>query len=402
MSEILREYKGNCLSEFLSNYAVVDIETTGLSPRFNEIIEIGAIKVVNNDIVDTFSTLIKPDNEIPENIERLTGITNDMVNHDGLDIKTALSNFSKFVGDNIIVGHNANFDVNFLYDNCLKHLNVPFSNDFVDTLKIAQELVKDTYNLKLSTLAKKYDIQNENPHRALNDVLVLNGLYKKLSFVNDHYLEIRMEELSKTLILDESLSYKKISFKSKLRYIEEAVIKNIFKQIKATSYFYLSKDADILVVNDREYAKFQEGIEESEYMYMFDEWKIRAQRRINEGDLEIIKETDFCERLGIPTSPNVKKEIDESSPLYGKVCVFTGTLERMSRTQASSIVEQIGGIVGNGVTAKTNYLILGNNDYCSSIKDGKSSKQKKAEALQLNGKDIQIIPEDVFYELIRE
>ncbi|MBS5651962.1 MAG: exonuclease [Eubacterium sp.] len=91
---------------------------------------------------------------------------------------------------------------------------------------------------------------------------------------------------------------------------------------------------------------------------------------------------------------------DTSHPLYNKVCVFTGTLERMTRKEAMQIVADLGGICGNSVTKKTNYLILGNNDFCSSIKDGKSSKQKKAEALALDGLDIQIISENVFYELI--
>ena len=93
---------------------------------------------------------------------------------------------------------------------------------------------------------------------------------------------------------------------------------------------------------------------------------------------------------------------DTTHPLYGKVCVFTGKLELMSREQAAQLVVNLGGTCGNGVTKKTNYLILGNNDYCSTIKDGKSSKQKKAEQLILSGQDLQIIPEDVFYELVLE
>lgn len=97
-----------------------------------------------------------------------------------------------------------------------------------------------------------------------------------------------------------------------------------------------------------------------------------------------------------------KDDFDETHPLYGKTCVFTGTLEKMSRKDAMQIVVDYGGLVGNSVTKKTNYLILGNNDYCSSIKDGKSSKQKKAEALKLSGNDIEIISESVFYDMICE
>lgn len=82
------------------------------------------------------------------------------------------------------------------------------------------------------------------------------------------------------------------------------------------------------------------------------------------------------------------------------MCVFTGTLERMTRKEVMQIVVDLGGINGNSVTAKTNYLILGNNDYCPLIKDGKSNKQKKAEELKLKGKDIEILTENVFYDMI--
>ena len=94
-----------------------------------------------------------------------------------------------------------------------------------------------------------------------------------------------------------------------------------------------------------------------------------------------------------------KTEFDISNPLYGSVCVFTGALEKMPRREAMQIVKDLGGECGDSVTKKTNYLILGNNDFCKTIKDGKSSKQKKAEKLQLEGQDIRIISENVFYEM---
>ena len=84
------------------------------------------------------------------------------------------------------------------------------------------------------------------------------------------------------------------------------------------------------------------------------------------------------------------------------MCVFTGTLEKMSRKDAMQLVVDFGGSVGDNVTKKTNYLILGNNDFCQSIKDGKSNKQKKAEDLILKGHDIEILSENVFYDLVLE
>lgn len=100
-------------------------------------------------------------------------------------------------------------------------------------------------------------------------------------------------------------------------------------------------------------------------------------------------------------TPN-KELLNEESPIFGKEFVFTGTLDRMKRTDAAQLVVDNGGRCGNSVTKKTNFLVLGNNDFCKSIKDGKSSKQKKAEDLKAKGFDIEVIPEDTFYKMINK
>ena len=92
-------------------------------------------------------------------------------------------------------------------------------------------------------------------------------------------------------------------------------------------------------------------------------------------------------------------EMDEMHPLYGKHCVFTGTLAKMVRLDAAQAVVNVGGLCDNRVTKDTNFLILGASDY-SKIKDGKSSKLKRAESLIAKGADLQIISENVFYDLM--
>lgn len=96
------------------------------------------------------------------------------------------------------------------------------------------------------------------------------------------------------------------------------------------------------------------------------------------------------------------QKIDEDSPIFGCACVFTGKLEKFTRAEAMQIVADLGGINQDGVTKTTRYLILGNNDYCASIKDGKSNKQKKAEKWVLKGTGIEILPESVFYDMLGE
>ena len=104
---------GKKLNRFIDDYVLVDIETTGLSPIYDDIIEIGAIKVENNKMVDEYSQLIKIDRILPQKITELTGITDNML-ATGKMPKTVLEEFINFVGNNVIIGHNVNFDLGFL------------------------------------------------------------------------------------------------------------------------------------------------------------------------------------------------------------------------------------------------------------------------------------------------
>lgn len=170
--------KGESLVASLKNYTVLDIETTGLSPQNNEIIELAAIKIKNNEIVDTYSSLIKPQNEISPFITNLTNITNEMVQA-APSIDTEITNFLNFVGDDIIIGHNVSFDINFINTNSLKVLNIPFSNDYVDTLRLSRMYVESN-NHKLGTMASKFNIDYSGAHRALKDCHITFKLYKIL------------------------------------------------------------------------------------------------------------------------------------------------------------------------------------------------------------------------------
>jgi len=97
---------------------------------------------------------------------------------------------------------------------------------------------------------------------------------------------------------------------------------------------------------------------------------------------------------------STKADFDETHPIFGKVCVFTGTLEKMTRHDAMQLVVDLGGVCADNVTKKTDFLILGNYDFCNSIKDGKSAKMKHAENLILKGSQIEILSENVFYDLV--
>lgn len=140
----------------------VDVETTGLSPVYNELIEISAIKYKGENQVDKFTTLIKPTVEIPELITKITGITNEMVSKSPT-IDQVMPNLIDFIGDYPIIAHNANFDMSFLR----KFSNNRFKdNNIIDTVKVARKLYPELPNHKLGTVAKHIGITEEGFHRA--------------------------------------------------------------------------------------------------------------------------------------------------------------------------------------------------------------------------------------------
>jgi len=409
-----REFKGTSLLEFIDDFVVVDIETTGFSPQHDLIIEIAAIKIKNNQIVGEFNELVEIDRELPCFITNLTGITNEMLKSQK-NIKTVLREFDEFLGDSIIVAHNANFDVNFLYDNFMRWLEKPLKNDFIDTMRIAKKLIRGISSFKLGALADYFKMEYKSAHRALSDVKITFEIYNKLREYANNYYDNRMNEIEETLVLDSEFSNTKVAVKTTLKQIDYAIIKRILDKINCKTYPVFYSSSNFLIMNDATYKRFNEK-RFNAYDEYFSEWLFKADALEKEGVLKVISETDFCQRFGIPvieaTKNNTKfsaKDIsatvdsfDETHPLYQKVCVFTGTLERFQRKDAMQTIVNLGGICGDGVTSKTNYLILGNNDYCSSIKDGKSNKHKKAEELKIKGQDIDIIPENAFYDMISD
>lgn len=172
----IRESKGKSLIEDLNDYTVVDIETTGMNWNICNILEISSLKVRNKKIVDEYSELINPHEPIPYFIRNLTGITDEMV-YDAPELDEVLIKFKEFLKDDIIVGHNVNFDVDFLYDNFMNVLDEPLTNDFVDTLRISRKLLPELEHHKLDNLTDYYGIKARDKHRALNDCILTNDVY---------------------------------------------------------------------------------------------------------------------------------------------------------------------------------------------------------------------------------
>ena len=143
-------------------FVALDVETTGLSPFANELIEVSAIKYKGSTKLDTFSTLIRPKMQIPYHITKITGITNEMVK-DAPEVEEIMPELISFVGDLSIVAHNANFDYKFIQN----YSNHSFSkNKVIDTVPIGRKLYPGLPNHKLGTIAKHIGITEEGFHRA--------------------------------------------------------------------------------------------------------------------------------------------------------------------------------------------------------------------------------------------
>jgi len=174
-----RKFKGQSLFAFPSDYTVVDIETNGLISGTCEIIEVSVLKVRNEMIQDRFSSLIKPIEPIGWFITRLTGITDEMVEN-APDTNEVLQNFYDFIGKDILIGHNVNFDVDFLYDNLWRHNGLILDNAFVDTLRLARRALPFLSDHKQMTIAEYYGIATDGAHRALRDCEICNACYLNL------------------------------------------------------------------------------------------------------------------------------------------------------------------------------------------------------------------------------
>ena len=162
--EIVTNNKGQTLDE---TFVVFDIETTGFSPVTNRIIEIGAVKVKAGEIVERFSTFVNPEVPIPFEIEKLTGINDSMV-MEAQTIETVLAEFLAFVGDAVLVAHNAGFDVGFIQENA-KRQGIATDFTYVDTVGAARTLLTGQAKYTLDAVAKTLGISLENHHRAVDD-----------------------------------------------------------------------------------------------------------------------------------------------------------------------------------------------------------------------------------------
>ena len=178
---MLGNTQGKLLNEYIEDYVVFDLETTGVSPYNDEVIEISAVKARKGKVVEEFSQLVNPKRTIPFAASRVNNITDDMVS-DVPFFDEVLRNFLKFVGEDVLVGHNIqSFDMKFIYRDCERYFHQLITNDYVDTLILAKRCFPEWRHRRLGDLADYYGISTQGAHRALADCRMNQRVFELLS-----------------------------------------------------------------------------------------------------------------------------------------------------------------------------------------------------------------------------
>ena len=240
---------------FADTFVVFDLETTGFSPSKNQIIEIGAVKVVNGSITERFSTFVNPKVPIPFEIEQLTSINDDMV-LDAPTIDEILPKFMEFCQDAVMVAHNADFDMSFIKHNC-SALGLECEKTVLDTVALSRVLLPALNRFKLDTVAKALNVSLAHHHRAVDDAACTAEIFVKLvEMLRDRGVET-MEDL------DQMESYTEETIRKMPSYHAIMLAQN---DIGRVNLYRLVSDSHIKYYNRRpkipksEFMKYREGI----------------------------------------------------------------------------------------------------------------------------------------------
>lgn len=295
----------NYTKQLIDDYCVLDTETTGLSAYYDEIIEIGILRVRNNEIVDRYDQLIKPNFDIDGFITALTGITNDML--EGMpsiaDVKTAVLSF---IGDDIILGHNTSFDMRFLNEGFKTQL----SNQYMDTMQFARKLYPELKHYSLSDLTDYLGLHN-NEHRALADCIATKELYdavktrmvEKNLVIEDLWpasgshggkgIDIKAIKPDEVVVDKDGFFYNRhVVFTGKLEKMLRKDAMQIVVNLGGVLDNSVTKQTNYLILGDNDYNAILKGEKSSKH-------KTAEKLKLEGQDIEIIDERTFYDLLEV-------------------------------------------------------------------------------------------------------
>lgn len=254
MDDLVESVKGDADTGFDGTFICFDIETTGLSAARDKITEIGAVKVENGVITDTFSTFANPEMPIPQKITQLTGITDDMVK-DAPSQSEAVGAFLEFAGDNVLVAHNAPFDTSFIAKAC-EDMGREYNYTSIDTVAISRAILTDIKNCKLDTVAKFLRLGDFNHHRATDDSEMLARIFINLcQRLTDDYGITKTNDINTKIAGGD---FKKLPTYHQIILVKNKTgLKNLYRLISYSHLNYFYKKPRI---PKSELVKYREGL----------------------------------------------------------------------------------------------------------------------------------------------
>ena len=235
-----------------TEYCVFDLETTGISHITEKITEVGIMKIKNGEVIDTFECFVNPEKPIPPEVVEVTHITDDMVK-DAETIDKVMPKILEFMGDSVLVAHNADFDIGFLKYNC-SHLGLELNNTYIDTLRLAKAIFPDFTKYKLGIIADKLGIKVDVAHRALDDVKTLVAVFNVMI---EKAKEKKAERIDDFDILFETDFKKLPSYHAIILAKNYVGLKNLYKLISYSHLNYFYKKPRIL---KSIFNKYREGL----------------------------------------------------------------------------------------------------------------------------------------------
>lgn len=419
----MSDLRGDRVDKTNGNYVAIDIETTGFAYR-DDIIEIAAIKVENDSVVDTFQTLIKPTEPIPVNITALTGIDNDMVKG-APSFDNIIESFILFIGNYTIMGHNVIFDIDRLNNKLYNKNMQTICNNYIDTMCMAKNRIASLDSYNLINVANYLNIKIDISHRAVNDCYTTIKCYNILKSMPETILQECDYDNSQSAYqflnrvpIPYNNPENKVSAQGIVYYLIDKpyyASNGLFYSIMSThgaeeydSDFYDEYTFPVSTIN--ELLNTVTHIIVGEKRYETIEFEKDFLDAVQEHNITILSEMEMYSFLDIDTSsfPKIKKrngkhlsqkdvvadntDFNKAHPLYEKTVAITGSLNKMSRKDAYQQIKNVGGLCGDNITKKTDYLVTNST--------AKTGKMKKALQYIDEGYDIKIINEQDLYTLL--
>lgn len=258
--------KGKEIVEFLDNYTLIDIETTGLSTFRDRVTELGGIKVRNGEVIDEYSQLVKypKNNSVPKFITKLNGITREMIEEDGIPVKKAIHDFREFIGDDVIIGYNINFDLNFVYDLAKKYNEPELNNDYVDVLRFARVFYPHERHNRLLDCMQRIGIAQVEQHRGLDDSIDTKKVY---DYFRDNFasgmLEKAQNKIKNVDLVNEKLQPWELGFRNPLN-LKKVVLsgnlhlnidemKQVIENMNGQVQEQVTQDTNYLIMGDHDF-----------------------------------------------------------------------------------------------------------------------------------------------------